>query len=74
MLRADFRRGIGRLRHFGLIYDLLLFPRHIPRAVRLVEEFPEQPFVLDHIAKPVIRDGNSRPGARTCGAWLGFRT
>ncbi len=61
ILRADFRRGIGRLREFDLTYDLLLFPRHIPRAVRLVEEFPEQPFVLDHIAKPVIRDGQFSP-------------
>jgi L-fuconolactonase len=61
MLRADFRRGIGRLREFDLTYDLLLFPRHIPRAVRLVEEFPGQRFVLDHIAKPFIRDGQFSP-------------
>ena len=61
MLRADFRRGIGRLREFDLTYDLLLFPRHIARAVRLVEEFPEQPFILDHIAKPFIRDGELSP-------------
>ena len=56
VLRADFRAGIARLREFDLTYDLLLFPRHLPFAVRLVEEFPEQPFVLDHIAKPLIRD------------------
>jgi L-fuconolactonase len=61
MLRADFRRGISRLREFDLTYDLLLFPRHIARAVRLVEEFPEQPFILDHIAKPFIRDGQFSP-------------
>ena len=61
MLRADFRRGISRLREFDLTYDLLLFPRHISRAVRLVEEFPGQPFVLDHIAKPRIRDGQFSP-------------
>lgn len=61
MLRADFRRGISRLRQFDLTYDLLLFPRHIPRALRLVEEFPEQPFILDHIAKPFIRDGQFSP-------------
>jgi L-fuconolactonase len=56
MLRPAFQHGIGRLREHGLTYDLLLFPRHLPRAVRLVEAFPEQPFVLDHIAKPLIRD------------------
>jgi L-fucono-1,5-lactonase len=61
ILRDDFRRGISRLREFDLTYDLLLFPRHISRAVRLVEEFPDQPFVLDHIAKPFIRDRQFSP-------------
>jgi len=61
ILREDFRRGISRLCEFDLTYDLLLFPRHVARAVRLVEEFPEQPFILDHIAKPFIRDGQFSP-------------
>jgi L-fuconolactonase len=63
LLRGDFRAGIGRLREFDLAYDLLLFPKHLPRAVQLVEEFPNQPFVLDHIAKPLIRDGVISPWA-----------
>jgi L-fucono-1,5-lactonase len=61
LLRPDFRRGVGRLRAHGLVYDLLLFPKHLPRAVTLVAELPEQPFVLDHIAKPFIRDGVVSP-------------
>jgi L-fuconolactonase len=61
MLREDFRRGIGLLRKFDLTYDLLLHPRHLPIAVRLVEEFPEQPFVLDHLAKPFIARGEILP-------------
>ena len=61
VLRPDFRRGIAQLREFNLTYDLLLFPKHIPAAVRLVEEFPEQPFVLDHIAKPSIAQGLISP-------------
>jgi L-fucono-1,5-lactonase len=56
MLLPDFRRGIGQLREFDLTYDLLLFPKHLPAAAKLVAEFPEQPFVLDHIAKPAIRE------------------
>lgn len=55
MLRPDFRRGLAALGEFGLTYDLLLFPRHLPYAVRLVEEFDEQPFVVDHLAKPPIK-------------------
>jgi L-fuconolactonase len=54
MLQPEFRRGIAQLREFDHTYDLLLFPKHLPVAVKLVEEFPDQPFVLDHIAKPRI--------------------
>jgi len=61
MLRPDFRRGIAHLREFDLTYDLLLFPRHLAVAVKLVNEFPDQPFVLDHIAKPAIGKGLVSP-------------
>jgi L-fuconolactonase len=57
MLRADFQRGISKLQAYGLTYDLLLFPRHLKPAVQLVEKFPEQKFVLDHISKPDIANG-----------------
>ena len=61
MLLPEFRRGIGQLREFDLTYDLLLFPKHLPVAVTLVAEHPQQPFVLDHIAKPAIREGKFSP-------------
>jgi len=61
MLLPEFRRGIAQLREFGLTYDLLLFPKHLPVAVELVAEFPAQQFVLDHIAKPAIREGQVSP-------------
>jgi L-fuconolactonase len=61
MLLPEFRRGLTQLREFGLTYDLLLFPKHLPVAVKLVAEFPDQPFVLDHIAKPAIREGQVIP-------------
>lgn len=54
LLRDDFRRGIAALERFGLTYDLLIFPKHLPYAVDLVKAFPKQRFVLDHIAKPDI--------------------
>lgn len=63
MLHPNFLRGIRRLAELGLTYDLLLFPHHLPVAVRLVERFPEQPFVLDHIAKPLIKEGTLEPWA-----------
>jgi L-fuconolactonase len=61
MLRSEFRRGIAELHSFNLAYDLLLFPKHLPAACKLVREFPEQAFVLDHIAKPEIAVGNVSP-------------
>jgi L-fuconolactonase len=61
MLREDFMRGIGMLAEFDLTYDILIFPRHLPVACELVEKFPDQRFVLDHIAKPFIKDGRVSP-------------
>jgi L-fucono-1,5-lactonase len=61
MLTPEFRSGISALDEFGLTYDLLLFPRHLPVATRLVREFPAQSFVLDHIAKPAIARGETEP-------------
>jgi L-fuconolactonase len=63
MLRDDFLRGIAALAEFDLTYDLLIFPKHLPVACELVERFPEQPFVLDHIAKPLINAGVLEPWA-----------
>lgn len=57
MLQPAFKRGIGLLSKFGFTYDLLLFPEHLENAETLVASFPDQPFVLDHIAKPLIKSG-----------------
>ncbi len=56
MLRPEFRRGIARLGPAGLTYDLLLRPPHLKAAIRLVDEFKDQRFVLDHIGKPGVGD------------------
>jgi L-fuconolactonase len=61
VLRPAFQRGIGKLRQFNLAYDLLVFPKQLPAAIRLVANFPEQRFVLDHIAKPPIAAGTLSP-------------
>lgn len=56
MLRPEFLNGLGLLAHFNLTYDLLLSPRHLPAAIEVVQRYPRQRFVLDHIAKPLIRE------------------
>ncbi len=57
MLRADFVRGIARLAPYNLAYDLLVFPHQLAAAIEIVDQFPDQVFVLDHIAKPKIEVG-----------------
>jgi L-fuconolactonase len=54
--RADFNAGIAALREFGLAYDILIFERQLPIAIALVDRHPEQVFIVDHVAKPRIRD------------------
>ena len=61
MLGKDFQRGISKLQAHGLTYDILIYPKQLEAAIRLVENFPHQPFVLDHIAKPHIKDGTIEP-------------
>ena len=47
----------------GLVYDLLVYERQLPQAIEFVDRHPEQEFVLDHIAKPLIREGVMEPWA-----------
>ena len=54
LLGEEFIRGLKQLHPCGLTYDLLLYPQQLPAAVELVASLPEQPFVLDHLAKPRI--------------------
>lgn len=57
MLRKDFQNGISKLQQFGLTYDILIYSSQLPAAIKLVEKFPNQAFVVDHLAKPNIKDG-----------------
>lgn len=63
MLGDAFLRGLAQLQKHNLTYDLLLFPKHLPIAIEVVKQFPKQAFVLDHIAKPLIKDGILEPWA-----------
>ena len=55
VLGEAFVRGVRALHRFGLTYDLLIYPHQLPAAIDLVGLLPEQPFVLDHLAKPRIK-------------------
>lgn len=59
LVQPEFTAGIARLKEFGFTYDILIFPRQLPAAIELVAMFPEQQFVLDHMAKPDVRTRTS---------------
>ncbi len=56
VLRDDFNRGIAALKRFDLRYDILIFEKHLPQTIQFVDRHPDQIFILDHVAKPRIRD------------------
>lgn len=57
MKRQDFQHGISKLERYGFTYDILIFPTQLEAAIDTVKRFPNQKFVIDHIAKPYIKNG-----------------
>ena len=41
---------------YGLVFDALVLPRHLPRLARVLERHPALTVVVDHGAKPRIRE------------------
>jgi L-fuconolactonase len=60
-ISAPHVNGVSKLAGLGLTYDLLLKPPHLPAAIKLVDRLPNQMFVVDHIAKPDIKNQIMEP-------------
>jgi len=58
MLRPAFMNGISKLKNFDFTYDILIYPDQIQYIGEFVKAFPDQKFVIDHIAKPNIKEKN----------------
>lgn len=56
MLQPQFLRGIKALLEFNYTYDILIYPDQFGFTKQFVAQFPEQKFVIDHLAKPYIKD------------------
>ncbi|MEO7992051.1 MAG: amidohydrolase family protein [Chryseolinea sp.] len=56
MLQTEFRRGISLLRNYNFTFDLLVLPDQLKYTSDFVKLFPDQPFVLNHLAKPNIKE------------------
>jgi L-fucono-1,5-lactonase len=61
LLRPELLRGVSLLAEFNLTYDILIYPQHLAVAAEFVQRFPQQRFVLDHMAKPLIKKGILHP-------------
>jgi len=57
MLRDDVSWAFGAVRQFDLVFDALVFPRHLPALARLLKRYPGLTVVIDHAAKPGIGAG-----------------
>lgn len=55
MLKPSFKRGVAALKKYDFTYDILIYPDQLGYTKDFVAAFPDQPFVLDHIAKPYIK-------------------
>jgi L-fuconolactonase len=63
ILREDFNSGIRTMVDSGLVYEILIYERHLEDTIYFVDEHPQQAFVLDHVAKPLIAAGQLEPWA-----------
>ena len=61
ILRKDFNRGVSKLFKHDLVYEILIFEKHLPQTISFVDQHPEQVFVLDHIGKPRIKENVLSP-------------
>jgi len=57
LFRNEFQRGITALGHFEYTYDILVFPHQLVSVLEFVKKFPQQKFVIDHLAKPYVKEG-----------------
>ncbi|MBB6480688.1 amidohydrolase family protein [Spirochaeta isovalerica] len=72
MLRNDFNNGVSALKDFNLTYDILVKEKQLPETVAFVKKHGNQPFVIDHIAKPDIKNRSFDYWARYMGELASF--
>ena len=72
LLQKEFQRGIKSLPKFNFTYDILVYSRQLEEVIQFVELFPNQKFVVDHIAKPSIRGKEFTSWAKNMSALAAF--
>jgi L-fuconolactonase len=59
--RPGFLEALKLLPKYGLSFDICIFHRQLANTIEMVRRCPEVSFVLDHIAKPGVKDGLVEP-------------
>jgi L-fuconolactonase len=63
ILRPELSPAFEALRELDLSFDLLIKPPHLPAALAILKRYPDLRAVVDHGAKPVIREEGWEPWA-----------
>ena len=71
LLRKNFCRGIAALEQHNFTYDILVFPHQLGAVLDFVRRFPHQKFVIDHLAKPYVKDGRFPDSYREWASLMG---
>lgn len=58
MLNPQFMKGIAALKNYDLVYDILIFPDQLGYTNQFVKNVSGVSYVIDHMAKPDIKNGN----------------
>lgn len=56
LLREDFQKGVAMLESYNYTYDILIYPQQLPATLEFVKKFPDQKLIIDHCAKPDIKN------------------
>ena len=57
LLDKKFTKAIAELSNYSFTYDILIYPHQLEETLEFVRQFPNQKFVIDHMAKPYIKNG-----------------
>jgi len=63
LLRPEAQQGVAAVGRAGLAYDVLVRSRELPSGLETIRSHPDMRFVVDHIAKPNIKEGEIEPWA-----------
>uniref|UniRef100_UPI0032171970 amidohydrolase family protein n=1 Tax=uncultured Draconibacterium sp. TaxID=1573823 RepID=UPI0032171970 len=63
ILGKQFNAGVSKLKDFNLVYEILIFEHQLANTIKFVDQHPNQQFILNHIAKPRIKENVMQPWA-----------